>query len=518
MTLSEMEISKCAGRDETSRGTWAGRFAISRICGICIFLFFFNAAEASAQQISCSHEDAVSHRSGTSADAASGQVSGASGNLLELRPRSVLCAFNLHTDERSVIDQVLRAYGIQPTVDGSVNNKQIRFDTDQLTFADAADLVKLATGTFFVALSPTQAFVLLDTKENRMKYERQLEEQIYIPGLTGAELTEMQGAANTIFGSEHGISQDSQGRTIVRAPEAELAAIDGAFQELLAGHSELWIEVHVYEIDRTKNNNAGITLPNSVTAFNVQSEANSVIANNSSLVQEIIASGLASSGDTTAILEALLAAGALSGTVFNSPFVLFGGGLTETGVEWNTTSANMLLNSSDVRSLNRMQLRVLDHEEATFRSGERYPVMTSSYAALSGSSSSSSSTLTVPQVQYQDLGLTLKVRPSIENQDRVALSVDLKVASLAGSSINNVPVLANRQYSSDIEVHFGNSALITSALSRQDVRAINGYPGPGATDRRDDATNVELVVLVTPHLVRMTHPEAAGAMWLLPIH
>jgi type II secretory pathway component GspD/PulD (secretin) len=163
-----------------------------------------------------------------------------------------------------------------------------------------------------------------------------------------------------------------------------------------------------------------------------------------------------------------------------------------------------------------MQLRVLDHEEATFRGGERYPIVTSSYTALSGTSSSS--TVKVPQVQYQDLGLTLKVRPSIANQEEVALSVDLRVSSLAGSSINDVPVLANRQYSGDIFVHFGSSALITSAISHQDAQAISGYPGFGTTDRQKDATSVELVVLVTPHLLRISHPEPAGTMWLLPAH
>ncbi len=503
---------------KTKRATWIDDFVISRVLSICILLGFFAAAEAPAQRIYCSSESPTSHKMGASADVAPVSENVVQSNVIALKPRSVLCDFNLHTDERSVIDQVLSAYGIQPTVDSSISSRQIRFDVAQLTFADAANLLKLATGTFFVALSRTQVLVLLDTKEDRGKYERLLEEQIFVPGLTSAELTEMQGAAKTIFGIEHGISQDNQGRTVVRAPEAELTAMNGAYQELFTGHSELWIEVHVYEVDRTKDTNAGITPPNSVTLFNVRSQINSLIANNSTLVQEIISSGLASAGDYTAILAALLASGEISGTVFNNSFVLFGGGLTETGVEWNTTSAKMLLNSSDVRSLNRMQLRVLDHEEATFRSGERYPIMTSSYTALSGTSSSSSSTVEVPQVQYQDLGLTLKVRPSIENQDQVALSVDLKVSSLAGSSINDVPVLANRQYSGDIVVHFGNSALITSAISQQDVLAISGYPGLGATDRQDNSTSVELVVLVTPHLLRISHPETDGTMWLLPVH
>ena len=491
---------------------------LSRVIHICILGTSFISINSSAQQISCPPGDAAPHKSETVINVASMQESGPVNDPRELKARDMFCEFHLHTDERTVIEQVLGAYSIQSTVDSSINSKQIRFDTDRLSFREAADLVKLATGTFFVALSPAQVLVLADTKENRSRYERKLEEQISVSGLTSAELTEMQGTVKTIFGVDHEVIQDSRGRTIIRAPEAELTTMNEAYRELFAGHSELQIEVQVYEIDRTKETNAGITLPNSATLFNFDSEINSIIANNSTLVQEIIASGLASSGDYAAILAALLVSGDLTGTVFNNPFVLFGGGLTETGVEWNTTTANMLLNSSDVRSLNRMQLRVLDHEEAMFRSGERYPIMSSSYTALSGSSSSSSSTVSVPQVQYQDLGLTLKVRPTIEDQDRVALNLDLKISSLAGSSINDVPILDNRQYSGDVVVHFGNSALITSAISQQDILSISGYPGVGDTDRDGTLSSVELVVLVTPILVRITHYNAASPMFMLPVH
>jgi len=489
-------------------------FVISRGMSIFILLTLFAVIDVAAQQIDCSSEETASDNSETSADVAPVQANRAWGRLIELRPKKMLCDFNVSTDERGVIEQVLGAYGIDPTVDSSIIGKRIRFDVNRVAFADAADLLKLTTGTFFVALSPTQVLVLLDTKEHRAQYERQLEEQVSVPGLTSTELAEMQGAAKTIFGIEHALSQDNQGTAILRGPSAELEAMNGAYQELFAGHSELLIEMDVYEIDRIKDTTANVTLPNTATLFNVQSQINSVIANNSTLVQEIISSGIASAGDYVAILAALLASGEVSGTVFNNPFVLFGGGLTETGVELNTTSANMLLNSSYVRSLDRMQLRVLDHEEATFRSGERYPIITSSYKALGGSSSSSVSSVTVPQVQYQDLGLTLKVKPSIEDQIQVALSVDLRVSSLAGSTINNIPVLTNRQYSGAIMVHFGNSALITSVISHQDVGEIIGY----TMDQANDSSSVELIVLVTPHLLRATHTRSVGAMRLLPVH
>jgi type II secretory pathway component GspD/PulD (secretin) len=348
-------------------------------------------------------------------------------------------------------------------------------------------------------------------------------ETFSFPGLNANELNDMQNIARTVFGAERSVAEPGQSKMTVRSPGAQVEEMNQAFAELLAGRSEILLDVAVYEFDKTRSPNVGVVLPNSATLFNAKSEINSIIANNSTLVDEIISSGLASAGDYTAILAILLASGELSGTVFNSSLVLFGGGWTETGTEWNTTSANMLLSSSDVRSLNQMQLRVLDQEEATFRSGERYPIMTSSYTALA--SGSSSSTATTPQIQYEDLGLTLKVKPHIEGENEVSLDLNLKVESLAGSTINDIPALASRQYTSVVSLRLGESALVASAMSKEDSLAITGIPGlseiPGlhnATDRQDTTDSLDLVILVTPHIVRLTHREAAGAMLFLPLH
>jgi len=149
--------------------------------------------------------------------------------------------------------------------------------------------------------------------------------------------------------------------------------------------------------------------------------------------------------------------------------------------------------------------------------------MTSSYTTLA--SSSSSSTATTPGVQYEDLGLTLKVKPHIEGEKRVSLDLNLKVESLAGSTINDIPVLANRQFNSVVSLRLGESALVSSAMSKEDSLAITGIPGlseitglHNATDWQNTTNDLDLVILVTPHIVRLTHREAAGAMLMLPLH
>ena len=190
------------------------------------------------------------------------------------------------------------------------------------------------------------------------------------------------------------------------------------------------------------------------------------------------------------------------------------------GLDLSGLSINMLLNSSDVRSLNQLQLRVLDQEEATIRSGERYPIMTSSFSGLSGSSSSNG---TIPQFQYQDLGLTLKVTPHVESSNEVSLSLDMTISSLAGASLNNIPILANRQYSGVVSLRLGDTAILVSDLSKQESLDITGVPGlsdlpgfSGATNRQDTKDIMELAIEITPHLVRLAHQETEGSMLLLP--
>jgi type II secretory pathway component GspD/PulD (secretin) len=200
----------------------------------------------------------------------------------------------------------------------------------------------------------------------------------------------------------------------------------------------------VYEVSGASERNTGVILPNSATVYNVESEANTILTNNASAVQQIISSGLASQGDTSAILAILIASGYVTGSVFNSPSVVFGGGLTETGMEWNSTSVNLLLTSSAATSLQQVRLVGVENQECTFRLGERYPIMSSSYTT---SSSTSSSTTTIPQIQYQDLGLTLKVTPWLGNGEHVGLDFDFTLRSLSGSSINRIPVMSNRRTS-----------------------------------------------------------------------
>lgn len=467
---------------------------------------------------------------------------------IQLQPKAVRLSFHLHTSERNVISQVLPAYGIQPTLDDSVGVQPVRFDVDDVDFAKAAQALALATNTFLVPLDPARALVAKDVRANHDKYERMATETVYLPGMTQDELSQMVNVAKNVFMVRTATSNANQSALMVRGPARNLAALNATLKSLLDGRGEVQLDVRMYEINRTKAVNLGLIIPNQTTLFNVYSEARNLLNSNSSLVQQIVSSGLAAPNDWEAILAILIASGQISNSILTQPFGVFGGGLTMTGIIYQGGALNMQLNSTDVRALDQLQLRALDNEEATIKSGERYPIETSNYSSLSPSpltipgisSSGLSSTLqnlginlsqlqsaaqeAIPQVQYQDIGLTLKVTPRVQRSDNVSLKLDLQLSSLGGSTINGLPVLNNRQYQAITTLKAGETAVLVSALSRQESIAVTGIPGlsdlPGFQDTTNKNTNLdiaELAIVITPHIVRRAPRTGERQMYLVPV-
>jgi len=467
---------------------------------------------------------------------------------IELTPKPGKQSFHFKGTEQEVLQRVMEAYGLRMVADDSLAAKTIRFDADDLNYSEAANLLNLVTDSFMVPLDPVRVLVAKDTKDNHQKYDRLSVETIRLPGLTTTEFSDMGNIAKNVLGVQQAAVQADAGTLTVRAPIANLMALNQTLADLLDGKSEVMLDVKIYQIDDTKTRLIGVQLPQSTTVFNVPTELNSVISGNSSLVQQIISSGLASAGDYAAIAAILIGSGEVSSSVLSQPFATFGNGLTLSGLALPSgVTGNLSFNAAHTHVLQTVQMRLEDNAEATVRNGTRYPITTSSYSSIASTSvnipgittaglssvlsglgisaSSLSTAAPIPQVQYQDLGLTLKVTPRIDRNDDVVLKLDLKIQALQGSSLNGLPVLTNQSYTADIRLRNGASALVVGDLSRQESLAVSGTPGltelPGFaalsnTTKEYDVSN--LAILVTPHILRRRHSDLIGPVIPLPRH
>jgi general secretion pathway protein D len=447
-----------------------------------------------------------------------------------LTPNPARKSFHLHNDVQQVIRSITADYGIRVNFDDSVTKKDLRFDFEDAPYGQVMPILLRMDHLFAVPLDPTSILIARDNPENRQRLERQLEETIFLPAMSAEEMSQLGNVVRTIFDVKQATIQNSLGNMVIRAPEPTLNAINLTLADLLDNSAEVLLELKLYSVDITHGRTTGLSLPQQIGAYNVASQAQSLVTANQTLVNTAIAQGLVPSGASILqIAEFLIASGAATSPLLTSTLGIFGGGITTTGVyATGGATLNFGLTSSDTRALDDIQVRVSDRQPADFRIGSRYPITTATYSTGATANSSSlagvsingvsAATLlnqfagsgqTIPQIQYEDIGLTLKATPYVTKNGAINLKLDLKIEALAGGSLDNIPILNNRQFVSDVTVSDGESALLISNVNRSEARAINGIPGlselPGfqsAADQNVEADTSQLVLLLTPHIVR----------------
>jgi general secretion pathway protein D len=456
-----------------------------------------------------------------------------------LLPDAGMKSFHLHADQQEVLKQVFSSYGIRPVFDESVGRQDLRFELEDTPYQQAVSVLLGMVHLFAVPLDPKSVLVAKDTPENRQRLERQLQETIFIPGMTNEQMDELGNVVKNVFDVKQITVEKGSGNLVIRAPEQTLTYINLTLADLIDGGSQVMVELKLYATDRTNQRNIGAQLPQQIGIYSVSGAANDLVTANQTLVNQAISQGLIPAGSSNLVIAlALIASGLVQSTLLSSTIGFFGGGISATGVTISQNPTfNLALNSSDTRALDDIQVRVGDRQTATFRLGERYPITTSTYSsgitgntsALAGVSingvsvssllnSSSLSSVTIPQIQYQDLGLTLKATPSVQRSGAINMHLDLKIDALSGGSLSNIPILNSQQFASDVTVNDGDTALLVSTLTRTQTAAISGAPALGElpgfqTLTADTTTNTdssELILLVTPHVTRLRSHIAAG--------
>ncbi len=473
---------------------------------------------------------------------------------VKLQPASDRHSFHLHVSAHDLLVQIAQAYGIRSTVvdpPSSGNSGQVlRFDLDDADFPQALRAAETVTHTFSVPLQPKELLFAIDTPENRAQYMPLVEETLYLPGTSAADMAEYANLARNVFNLRVVNAVTNSGSLVLRGDEDTLGHVNATFADLIDGGSDVLLDLTLYELDKSRINNVGVQLPSSVGAFPVAATAENLINANQSLISQAVANNLITlTGnaytDALTELEFLLASGTVSSSQFTSLLGVFGhyGGLPLAGVFLgSSTTLNASLTSSEVRLLDTVQLRIGDKGDGQFRAGTRYPIETGIYSSSVSSSISSavaglsvngtsvssllsqylgSGATSIPQIQYEDLGLTLKATPQVLRTGEVSVKLDFKLEALGSGSINSLPILNSRQLTSTITVPRGQTAMLASNVNSTELRAISGLPflseipGFESTNKSTEKDSMELLIMLTPHIVRNKNMQVTSRRLLL---
>jgi pilus assembly protein CpaC len=154
-----------------------------------------------------------------------------------------------------------------------------------------------------------------------------------------------------------------------------------------------------------------------------------------------------------------------------------------------------------VRTLAEPNLTTLSGETASFNAGGEVPIrQVNSDGQVN--------------IVYKQFGVNLQFTPTVLNDDTINIRLAPEVSDLNGFTPNNDPIFTTRKLESTVELRDGQSFAVGGLMSSKNTKLQNQVPWLGQVPIvgalfRNSSTqkeDTELVVIVTPHLVRPTGP------------
>lgn len=250
---------------------------------------------------------------------------------------------------------------------------------------------------------------------------------------------------------------------------------------------EVTLEVEILEVKRSRLTELGIQYPSQFTVLSPTSTTTAltsgiggIVANTSTVSTQLTLEGLKNLN---------------SGRIGISNPVL-----------------NLRAEDSDTNMLANPRIRVKNRDKARVHIGDKVPVITST---------STSTGFVAESVSYLDVGLKLDVEPNIHLDEEVDMKVGLEVSNIVREIKSATGTLTyqvgTRNASTTLRLRDGETQALAGLINDEDRKSATKVPGLGDipllgrlfSSHRDDGSKTEIILLITPHIVRnLSRPGA----------
>jgi hypothetical protein len=362
-----------------------------------------------------------------------------------------LKSFDFSGDPKSVIEKVMTSYGMTVVFEGDYQPPpHFRFHLENVGFDDALRTLEIVSNSFLVPVNDSVALMIRDTPQKRTEMSPTMAIAVPIPErMSATEAQEMM--ASVLQATEvHKFSLDPVKRVIyMRDQVARVVAARSMFNDLSRWRAQVEVDVDFLEVTKSSALGYGLQLPSASSIVN-------------------LGSFLGNGG-----------VGAAASSGFSN-FLTFGGGASLFGIGVVSSSILATFTKSDSDTILKSQVVTLDGMAATLHVGESYPIVTATYSGGSSTqvASGTSSGLTAPpSINFVDLGLVLKITPSVHDGGEVTLDVSTEFKVLGSTDANGNPTISNRKYTGKVRLRMDESAIVGGLMGVVDGKDINGIAG-----------------------------------------
>ena len=397
--------------------------------------------------------------------------------------------FNLHGPAKTVLEQVATVYGVKAIIDPDLTaTKPLHFELTQADFRSAMQAVTVATGTFVFAVSPHVIYFAPDTEPKREQLEPTILLTFHLPeALTEKDLIEAANVVRNLLQLK-AIGWDSQNRTVLireRMTRARIAR--SVLQALLLPRAQMEVEVKFLALDTDKKYTYGAQLQTSFPAY-----------------------FLGHIGGFTSIYPSI-----------SSALLLIGGGGSLFGLGLADATFMAQYSNSIAQTIYDATVEVGDRQTVNFHVGDKYPIAQTLYTGYAqGEASIYNPT---PQITLVDLGLVLKITPSVNGDGDISLDLEAEYNTLGNQVVDSIPSIADRVFKGTVNLREGQEAVLagldstTISFNRSGLFGIMQIPGLNEvlTQTTRERQTSQTLILVKPIITRLPMASWISPQYLL---
>lgn len=362
---------------------------------------------------------------------------------------------------RIVLDALTRTTGVNFVLDKDVRpDLRTSVFLHQAPLSDAIELILQTNHLEMKVLNRTSILLYVNTPDKQKEYQELTVKGFY---LANADVKQTKEMLKGLLKAKDIFIDEKLNLLVMRdTPDAvRLAAKLIAMQDLY--EPEVMLDVEVLEVKRSRLTELGVQLPTQLT------------------FAPIVANTVATLDDLRHLNGSRISTTLPSATI------------------------NLRNEIGDAKILANPRIRARNREKAKIMIGDKVPVVSITTTATGVSSEST---------QYLDVGIKLEVEPNVYLHDDVAIKIGLEVSSLVREIRTPAGSLAyqigSRSASTVLRLRDGETQVLAGLIDDEDRSSANRVPGLGAipmlgrlfSTQKDDREKTEVVLSITPHLIR----------------
>ena len=162
--------------------------------------------------------------------------------------------------------------------------------------------------------------------------------------------------------------------------------------------------------------------------------------------------------------------------------------------------------TTEAQTLARPQLRISEGETGRAVIADRVPIPVTSFNTAN---TVGGNIVPLTSFQYQDVGITIEIKPRVHHNNEISLEIRVEVSNLAGS-IGSQPIIGTREIETVIRLKDGETNFLAGLIRTDESVTESGVAGLSEiplfgrlfSKKRTQKKRTDVVLTLTPHIIR----------------